>query len=194
MTGASERPARPPAPARSAAGRPGDAIVRASWIGTGLFAITAVVASAVPETDAAALVVALVLFVGGTVAFAAALVRAAGRSRHEELTMSGVFFLDGAPKATRRQLLGALAAEVVVAFATAGIRPNSSLAFGILAPVWGQGLAGLWGAWHGAFPPRAPRAPRAPRTVARPSGGHGDGRPPPPPVTGAGSTAEAPPA
>jgi hypothetical protein len=98
--------------------------------------------------------VALALFAGGTVAFAAALLRAAARSRHEELTMSALFFLEQAPKAVRRQHFGSLAIEVVAAFVTAGLRPNSSLAFGILAPVWAEGLASLWAARHGAFPPR----------------------------------------
>lgn len=134
--------------------------MNASLVGTAGFAATAVAAAAVPTLDVVALVVALVLFVGGTVAFAAALVRAAGRSRSEALHLAGVFFLDGAPRRVRRLLLGSLAAEVVVAFATAAVRPNTSLAFGILAPVWGQGLAGLWGARHNRFPPRAPQRRR----------------------------------
>ncbi|MGI8684237.1 MAG: hypothetical protein ACR2MO_03950 [Acidimicrobiales bacterium] len=143
--------------------RAGDAVVKASWTGTALFVATAGLAAAVPEADLPALVVALVLFVGGTVAFAAALLRAASRSRHEELTMGGLFFLEGSPKTVRRQLFGSLAIAVVVAFVTAGLRPNSSLAFGILAPVWGEGLAALWAARHGTFPPRLP--PSGPGTA-----------------------------
>lgn len=148
----------------------GDAIVRASWAGTALFTATAVLAAAVPGADVVALVVALTLFAGGTAAFAAGLVRAAGRSRREEVTLAGLFFLEGAPKAVRRLVLGSLAVEVVVAFATAGIRPNTSLAFGILAPIWGQGLAALWGARHNSFPPRrpAPRAESAPPAESTP--------------------------
>ena len=132
----------------------GDAIVKASWAGTALFTVTAALAAVVHEVDVVALVVALGLFAGGTVAFVAGLVRAAGRSRREEVTLAGLFFLEGAPKAVRRLALGSLAVEVAVAFTTAGIRPNTSLAFGILAPVWGQGLAALWGARHNSFPPR----------------------------------------
>lgn len=162
---------RPPA---TAIGPAGAGIVQASGVGTVLFAATAGLAAAVPEADLAALVVALVLFAGGTGAFAAALVRAAGRSRREELTMAGVFFLEGAPGAVRRLLLGSLAVEVVVAFVTAGVRPNSSLAFGILAPVWGQGLAGLWGARHGTFPPRRPG--RRPGAAPEPAQGQAPDR------------------
>ena len=146
----------------------GDRIVTASWAGTALFATTAGLAAAVPDADVAALAVALLLFLAGSVVFAVALVRAAGRSRTEELTLAGLFVLDCAPKRPRRHLLGSLAAEVVVAFATAGVRPNTSLAFGLLAPIYGQALAGLWGAVHGAYPPRAAATGRPPR---RPSGG-----------------------
>ena len=152
----------------------GDAIVKASWVGTALFTVTAGLAAAVPEADVVALVVALALFAAGTVAFAAGLVRAAGRSRREEVTLAGLFFLEGAPKAVRRLVLGSLAVEVVVAFTTAGIRPNTSLAFGILAPVWGQGLAALWGARHNSFPPRRPASQPAPAPPAA--------RPPPRPT------------
>ena len=146
----------------------GGGVVKASLAGTGAFVVTAVLAAAVPAADVVALVVAGVLFLGGTIAFAAALLRAAARSRTEQLHLAGVFFLDGAPTRVRRLLLGSLAAEVVVAFATAAARPNTSLAFGILAPVWGQGLAGLWGACHGVFPPRRLPPPRPPARARRP--------------------------
>lgn len=170
MTGGSEGAGAPPPPTTGPAGSrtEGDPIVRASLGGTAVFAATAVLAAVVPAADVVALIVALGLFAGGTVAFGAGLVRAAGRSRTEELHLAGVFFLDGAPRRTRRLLLGSLAAEVVVAFVTAGLRPNTSLAFGILAPVWGQGLAGLWGAGNGRFPPR--RADPARPSPPRPSG------------------------
>jgi hypothetical protein len=138
-----------------------------------------------------------VLFVGGVVAFAGALVRAAGRSRTEQLHLSGVFLLDGAPPGVRRLLLGSLAVEVALALATAAARPNTSLAFGILAPVWGQGLAGLWGARHGRFPPRPVPAVPTPtsRSVRRPPAGPSPAPPaapveppaaPPPPADGNG--------
>lgn len=154
----------------------GAGIVRASWAGTGLFTATAVVAAAVPDAVVASVTVALALFGAGAVAFAAALLRAAARSRREELTMAGLFFLEGAPRAERRLLFGSLAVQIVVAFATAGARPNTGLAFGVLAPMWGQGLAGLWGARHGRFRPRTP--PTGPGLEARPPAPAPD--PPPP--------------
>lgn len=162
MIGPSEQPAE-----HLGQRRPGEGIVKASWTGTLAFTVTAALAAAVPETDVVALAVALALFVGGAGAFIAALARAASRSRHEEVSLNGLFFLEGAPKKVRRFALGSLAVEVVVAFTTAGIRPNSSLAFGILAPVWGQGLAGLWGARHNVYPPR--RHPPRPGAPSRPA-------------------------
>jgi hypothetical protein len=50
-----------------------------------------------------------------------------------------------------------------VAVATAAARPFSSLAFGILAPMFGLALLALWGAVHGRFPPRV--APATPATT-----------------------------
>jgi hypothetical protein len=47
-----------------------------------------------------------------------------------------------------------LAVEILVALTTASVRPFTSLAFGVLAPVYGLALAGLWGAQYGTFKPR----------------------------------------
>ena len=132
-----------------------DRIVRAAWIGTAMFTVTSAAAVAVEALRPVAVVVSLALFVAGIVAFVGALVHAAGRSRAEEVTVPGVFFLlESAPREVRRHLLGAAAAQSAVAFATAAARPFTSLAFGILVPVYGLGLAGLWGARHGRFGPR----------------------------------------
>ncbi len=82
--------------------------------------------------------------------------RAVARSRTDEISVAGLYFLAGgsAPSPVRRRLMGALLVQVVVAFATAAIRPFTSLAFGVLVPVYGLGLAGLWASRHGEFPPR----------------------------------------
>lgn len=135
---------------------PPDPLVRASIVGTVVFTVVAVAAAAVPDTLAVvAVVVDLVLFAAGCVAFALALLRAAARSRTDELTLGGLFWLTGAaPAPVRRALLGAFGVQVVVALATASARPFTGLAFGILVPVYGLGLAGLWSARTGTFPPR----------------------------------------
>jgi hypothetical protein len=138
-----------------------DRIIAASWIGTALLTITAVGDVITPAFKIPAFVVAVAMFAVGTGLFVAALVLAAGRSRSAEIGMGGLFFLQGAaPANIQRHLLGSLAVEVAVAFATAAAKPYTSLAFGILAPVYGMGLAGLWAARHGEFGPRAPRVRR----------------------------------
>lgn len=124
---------------------------------TAVFGLTAVGGVIVPGLRVPAALVAIGMFVGGTVAMGAALVIAAGRSRQVVISIGGLFFLEAAaPKAVQRRLLGGLAAQVVLGLATAAARPNTSSALGVLAPVAGIGLAGLWGARHGSFPAREP--------------------------------------
>jgi hypothetical protein len=132
-----------------------DPIVRASWAGTAVFTVVSVLAVVVEGARPVAVAVDLTLFGAGSAVFLAALARAVGRSREEAVTLPGVFFLSGsASAAVRRHLLASLAVEVVVAFAAAGLRPYTSLAFGILVPVYGLALAGLWGATRGRYAPR----------------------------------------
>ncbi|MET0902292.1 MAG: hypothetical protein ABWZ52_03550, partial [Acidimicrobiales bacterium] len=72
----------------------------------------------------------------------------------------GLFLLAGdvAPRPTRRALRIATAIEIVAVVAAASIRPYSEVAFGILAPMFGLGLMGVWGGRHGEFPPRPLKA------------------------------------
>lgn len=141
-----------------------DGIVRASWVGTALFTVTAVGAGITPALKVPAFVVAIMLFIVGTGVFAGALGVAATRSREHEIGMGGLFFLQGtAPRPAQIHLLGSLAVECVVGLGTAAWHPYTSLAFGILAPVYGLGLAGWWGARHGTFGPRIVRERRSRR-------------------------------
>lgn len=136
-------------------------MIRASWIGTAALAVTAVGDVASPTFAIPAFVVAIAMFAVGTGLFIAALVVAAGRSRDSEIGMGGLFFLQGsAPRNIQLHLLGSLTLEVVVALATAAAKPYTSLAFGILAPVYALGLAGLWAARNGTFPARVVRPSR----------------------------------
>lgn len=129
-----------------------DRLIAASWIGTALFAVTAIGDVITASLKWPAFVVAVAMFVVGTGVFIGALVVAAGRSRREEIGMGGLFFLQGsASRDIQVQLLGSLGAQVAIAFATAAAKPYTTLAFGILAPVYGLGLAGLWAARHGTF-------------------------------------------
>lgn len=141
---------------------PGAGIRRASWAGTAVFVVTAVAADVAPATnEAVALAVAVSLFAAGCLLFFWAFLGMAGRSRTDALELAQVWFLAGAPTppAVRRSLLGALAVQTVAALATAGARPYTSLAAGVLVPMYGLALCGLWAARHGAFPPRGLREP-----------------------------------
>ena len=135
----------------------GGRLVTVAVGGTAAFVVCAVAAALAPERlGTPVAVLDVVLFVAGVAAFTVALVRAAGRSRHEELSVSGLFLLTGsAPPDIRRVLLGCLAAQTVVAFATAAVRPFTPLAFGVLVPTFGLGACGLWAARHGTFPAKA---------------------------------------
>ena len=143
-----------PAPA-PADGRTGQTVVRASWAGTAVFTIAAVVAVARGEAETVFASVSLVLFGLGLVAFVWSFGRAVVRSQEEEIAVASLWFLTGsAPPAIRRSLLASAAVEVVVALAAASLRPFTPLAFGILVPVYGLGLCGVWAGRHGRFPVR----------------------------------------
>ena len=134
----------------------GTGIIKASWAGTAVFTVVAIIATIDPDSlGAPAVVVSLVLFAGGTVAMFWAFLIAVQRSREVAIGIGGLYFGAGsAPKGVQRHLMASLGLEVVVALVTASIRVFTSLAFGILVPVWGLGLAGLWCARHGQFAPR----------------------------------------
>ncbi len=137
----------------------GGNIVALSWASTVAFTLAATIATVFPDQAARPVAVFdCALFLGGIVAFLMAYARAIGRSRYEQIEIGGLFFLTGetAPSDIRRRLLGSFALQVVVAVTSSSIRLYTSVAFGILVPMLGLGLAGLWGARHGRFAPRAP--------------------------------------
>ena len=78
-------------------------IIKASWIGTAIFGITAIAAAIDPDGFAGlALAVAVVLFLAGCVIFFVAFIHAVGRSREVEIGIGGLYFLAGtAPRAVR---------------------------------------------------------------------------------------------
>jgi hypothetical protein len=134
----------------------GDAIITVSWIGTGVYAVTAVIATVFPDGfGVVATTVSLVLFAIGCAVFLWAYLVAVQRSRTDLIGIGGLYFLQGtAPRTVQFRLLGSLVVEVVVAVVTASIRLYSALAFGFLVPVFGLGMCGLWAARHGTFEPR----------------------------------------
>ncbi|MDE0067495.1 MAG: hypothetical protein OXN44_11570 [Acidimicrobiaceae bacterium] len=135
---------------------PGQAILNWSWFGTAVFTGTAAAAAIWPSWfQWPNLVVSLVLFVAGTAVMVWAFLIAVERSRHQVIGIGGLYFAAGsAPAEVRKILLTALAVQTVVALATAAIRIYTSAAFGVLVPVWGLGLTGLWCARFGEFEAR----------------------------------------
>jgi len=139
---------------------PGAGIVNLAFLGTGAVAATSVAAAALPATFGVVHTgVSLLLFTVGTGALLWAYALGVSRSRSDLIGIAGLFFLAGetAPAATRRHLRVAVVVQVVVVVAAAAIRPFSEVAFGILAPMFGLGLMGVWGGRHGEFPPRPPK-------------------------------------
>lgn len=150
---------------RSDPSHAGDVIVLADVVGTIAFTVTALTAAIVFSTPAqwVGAITAMSLFAIGVFAFLWSFYNAAQRSREEEIAVLQMYLLLGSPTPprVRRIMLSMLVIQVVVALATAIGRseaddgsPGTSLAVGILVPMFGMGLNGLWCAFHGVFPPR----------------------------------------
>jgi hypothetical protein len=165
----------------------GPGLIRLSWFGTGLYLLVALVATVRPGTAQLALIIVCVaLFLAGTGAFAVAYLIAIGRSREEAIGMGGLFFLAGsAPARVRRHLLGSFAVETVVALVSASVGlaatstgADNPLAFGVLTPLYGLGLAGnrartgapARAGWPAGQRGRANVAPNRPLAASAPGG------------------------
>jgi hypothetical protein len=150
-------------------------IVRLNVIGTVLFTVSAVLAAVVFDGPAKVqgVVVDLALFAIGVTAFLWGYWVAVQRSRQDELSVAELYFLLGAaiPRDVKRTMNLCLLVQTVVAVATAmtrlttpsdtassGSSAGSTLAFGVLVPMFGLGLNGLWAAVHGNFGPRRKRS------------------------------------
>lgn len=139
---------------------PGAGLLNLTFLGTGAVVVTSAVAALTPDGFGLAhAVVSCALFAVGTGALLWAYALGVARSRTEQISIGGLFFLaEGtAPPEVRRAFRVALAVEIVAVVAAASIRPYTVVAFGILAPVFGLGLMGMWAGRHGTFPPRRPK-------------------------------------
>ena len=142
----------------------GASVVRVNEVLTGLFVVTAVLAVVAFSNPwkVIAATVALSCFSIGVVVFLWGYWTAVQRSRYHNIAVAWMYFRTDkcAPKGLARRMNALLAVQVVVSIATALLRsttdgkPGSTLAFGILVPVLGLGLNGLWAALHGEFSPR----------------------------------------
>ncbi len=136
---------------------PGATLVNVVFLGTGALVATSAAAAAAPDTfELVHARLSVVLFGVGTAALLWAYALGVSRSRVDLVTVPGLFFLAGdvAPPTTRRALRVATIVEVVAVVTAASIRPFTEVAFGILAPMFGLGLMGMWGGRYGEFPDR----------------------------------------
>jgi hypothetical protein len=148
-------------------------LVKLDIAGSVLFG--AVMAIAVPlrnerPAQIAIAAVSLVLFAVGVAVGLWAYTSALERSRTEEVGVANLFLLTGptAPRAVKRLMTLALVAQVVIALVGASVGASglqqgelNALAFGVLVPMFGIGMNGLWAARYGSFGPRIVKAVRA---------------------------------
>ncbi|MFM7744119.1 MAG: hypothetical protein ACKO8T_00440 [Actinomycetota bacterium] len=139
-------------------------IVRFNLLASAFFAVVAVVSAVVFDDvfRVVIVVVSLTLFAVGVATFLIGFFAAVQSSRESEISVSQLFFLTGevASRDVKVPMLAALAVQTVAGIATAIARPTtdgktgSVLAFGVLVPMLGLGLNGLWASRHGAFAER----------------------------------------
>lgn len=161
-------------------GMKGTAIIRLNAIFTALFVVTAGLAVAYFDQPwkTIAVVVCLASFSIGVVAFLWGYWSAVQRSREDNISVAALYFLIDkcAPKSVARQMNGLLGVQFIAGLVTAGLRSStdgkrgSTLAFGILVPMLGLGLNGLWAAFHGHFEPRSGTKSSGVSPQASPSG------------------------
>lgn len=158
----------------------GEIIVRANVVGTAIFVATAVFAAGVFTTAAqwTGAATAMALFAVGVAAFLWGFWNAIQRSRAEEVSVTQLFLLFGTatPSRVRTTMLSLLGVQIAVAFGTTFWRldgpdgtPGSSLAVGLLVPMFGLGLNGLWAAYHADFGARTDSDAEAARRNQRPA-------------------------
>jgi hypothetical protein len=150
--------------------QPGARVVLTDLAGTAVFIIALAIAVPLRTHRFAQFLiggVSMVLFAIGVVTTLWAYTRALDRSRVEEVGVANLYLLTGstAPKVVGRTMSLALAVQVVAAIAGAWIGvvgldegELNALAFGVLVPMFGIGMNGVWAARHGSYGPRVTRA------------------------------------
>ena len=152
------------------AAQPGAGVVRLDVAGTALFLTALVIAIPFRNHRFAQFLiggVSMVLFAIGVATTLLAYTRALDRSRVEEVGVANLFLLTGrtAPQAVGRTMSAALIVQVVAAVGGAWIGvvgldqgQLNALAFGVLVPMFGVGMNGVWAARHGSYGPRVGKA------------------------------------
>lgn len=148
----------------------GTRVVRLDLAGTVVFLIALAVAVPLRNHRFAQFLiggVSMVLFAMGVATTLWAYTRALERSRVEEVGVANLYLLTGktAPRPVRRTMTLALTTQIVAALAgawigVAGLNEGqlNALAFGVLVPMFGVGMNGVWAALHGSYGPRVGKA------------------------------------
>lgn len=148
---------------------PGQGWVRFDLVATVVFCAVIVLGVSFADERPMQIVVGAVsmtLFAIGAAGGLWAYIAALERSRTLEIGVANLFLLTGrtAPVRVKRLMSVLLGMQVLVAFAGAiigarGLGKNqvNALAFGILVPMFGIGINGIWAARHGTFGPRLDR-------------------------------------
>ena len=126
-------------------------------------------------------VVDLTLFAIGVATFIWGYFSAVQRSRTDEISVAGLFLLIDkvAPKTIMKMMNSALALQAIIGLSGAIIRgstngkPGSTLAFGVLVPLLGLGLNGLWASKYGIFVARSLSGGSTSEGEIGKDGGHG---------------------
>ncbi len=146
--------------------QPGARVVRLDLVGTALFLIALAIAIPLKDQRSAQFLiggVSMALFTIGVATTLWAYTRALDRSRVEEVGVANLYLLTGdtAPKVVGRTMSLALGVQVLAALGGAwagmvGLDKGqlNALAFGVLVPMFGIGMNGVWAALHGSYGPR----------------------------------------
>jgi hypothetical protein len=149
-------------------------VIRGDLAGTALFVIALLIAVPFRSHRFAQFLiggVSMGLFTIGVATTLWSYARALERSRVDEVGVANLYLLTGptAPKPVRRVMIGALATQIVAAVIGAWIGvvgldkgELNALAFGVLVPMFGIGMNGVWAAIHGSYGPRVRPAVSSP--------------------------------
>jgi hypothetical protein len=141
-------------------------VVRLDLVGTAAFLIALAIAVPLRTHRFAQFLiggVSMVLFATGVATTLWAYTRALDRSRVEEVGVANLYLLTGhtAPKIVGRTMSMALVVQVLAALGGAWVGvvgldkgELNALAFGVLVPMFGIGMNGVWAARHGSYGPR----------------------------------------
>lgn len=152
-------------------------IVTADVVGTGVFVVVLLVGVLLHDDrpgQAVVIATSMVLFAAGAASCLWAYTSALERSRAEEIGVANIFLLTGrtAPRTVKRAMSSLLALQVVAAVVAASVGAArlsgdelNALAFGVLVPMFGLGMNGLYASRHGSFGPRIATAPKSKRRV-----------------------------